>query len=186
MNVGVATKNRTCWSIAWALTLVGAHLAPQPGPGRRPHGRAGVPRSGRRFGVGGWRLGLGDVGMAASCGVGRSRVGGPRAAAGAGRGGQHRAPGTSRLAPCGQRRAASQAAEATPPMATGRRGFPGGGWRPGRLGLSAAVAPRTTPVSPAGMGTAGSRWTVVEPGGIGPAACWWPAGWSGTSSMVRY
>jgi hypothetical protein len=60
------------------------------------------------------------------------------------------------------------------------------GWRPGRLGLSAAVAPLTTPVSPAGMGTAGSRWTVVEPGGIGPAACWWPAGWCGASSMVRY
>jgi hypothetical protein len=29
MNVGVATKDRTCWSLAGALTLVGAHLAPQ-------------------------------------------------------------------------------------------------------------------------------------------------------------
>ena len=90
--------------------------------------------------------------------------------------------GALRPAPGGQPGGAGD----PPPTATGRRGFPDGGWRPGRLGLSAAVAPRTTPVSPAGMGTAGSRWTVVEPGGVGLAACWWLARWSGTSSMVRY
>jgi hypothetical protein len=151
MNVGVATKNRTCWSIAWALTLVGAHLAPQPGPGRRPHGRAGVPRSGRRFGVGGWRLGVGDVGMAASCGVGRGRVGGPRAAAGAGRGGQHRAPGISRSAPCGQRRAAGQAAEATHP------------WRPGGEGSQAGVAAGALGAQRRG----GAADHAGEPGGDG-------------------
>src|SRR6266498_4649058 len=65
MNIGVATKDRTCWLIAWALTLVGAHLAPQPAgpaacePSRmprrvRPGGAAPTSyarRRGKRAGV---------------------------------------------------------------------------------------------------------------------------------------
>jgi hypothetical protein len=47
-------------------------------------------------------------------------------------------------------------------------GVPRRGWRPGRLGLSAAAAPVATQVSAAAMWTVSSRWKVVEPGGISP------------------
>jgi hypothetical protein len=127
---------------AWSADAVSRAAADPMGCGGRSDGlvgdrgavwaSGGAVAAGLGFEVG--ALGCGAGAWRPPVGVSRGRSGGPRAAAGPGCGGQHRASGTSRQVSCGQRRAASQAGTQPPPTATGRRGLPGGGGGQGAWG----------------------------------------------------